>query len=69
VTRRFTKGSWKIVGFVMSANRSKKVSVDEYYLPQTYPAAQRKKDCGLTREMVGRSYNELLVNLPVCHTI
>jgi hypothetical protein len=57
VTRRFTEGRWK------------KVLVDEYYLPQRYPAVQRKKDCGLEAEMVGRSYNELLVNLPVCHTI
>jgi hypothetical protein len=53
VTRRFTKGSRKIVGFIMSANPSKKVLVDEYYVPQTYPAVERRKDCGLTRKSFG----------------
>jgi hypothetical protein len=34
----FTKSSRKIVGFVVSANPSKKVSVDKSYVPQKYPA-------------------------------
>jgi hypothetical protein len=37
----------------MPANPSKKVLVDEYYVPQTYPAVERKKDGGLTRKSFG----------------
>ena len=49
----FTKSSRRIVGFVLSANPSKKVSVDEYYVPQTYPAVQRRKYYVLTPKSFG----------------
>ena len=32
-----------MVGLVMSANSSNKVLVDEYYVPQTCPAVERRK--------------------------